>query len=38
MKVTIPVIILPAVALVAFIGDEFGLHQGPPKNIFFENY
>lgn len=38
MKGTKPVIILPAVALVAFIGDAFGLHQGPPNYIFIENY
>jgi hypothetical protein len=38
MKGTKPVIILPAVALLAFIGDAFDLHQGPPKNIVIENY
>ena len=37
MKVTKPVIIVLAVALVAVIGYAFYLHRGPLKNIFNEN-
>jgi Tfp pilus assembly protein PilO len=37
MKMTKPVIIMLAVALVAVIGYAFYLHQGPLKNIFNEN-
>ena len=37
MKVTKPLIIVLAVALVAVIGYAFYLHQGPIKKIFNEN-
>jgi chemotaxis protein MotB len=37
MKVTKPVIIVPAVALVAVIGYAFYLRQGPLKNIYIDN-
>ena len=37
MKVTKPVIIILAVALVAVIGYAFYLHEGPLKKIFNEN-
>ena len=37
MKVTKPLIIVLAVALVAVIGYAFYLHQGPIKKILNEN-